>query len=591
MKHLLTSFLFAAMLCGVCVAQNTADTFKTKLADMQSDNANNVKNAQQDWQKICFQAGAPGQENTKAEVIKLMADALEKGDLNVSTRYWFVRQLGRLDNGDKAELIGVFLDDSNDLVQDEAVWSLANIPNERAGKVLQDRLAKETDAEKKVALQNAIDYRAGQKKADLPKLEDIVKTLEGSDTKAWDYSLSKLPWLTDVKISDVANIKDRFTKLTPAAQSLLMDSLASNRDKSALPIAINMTKSDNEQISLAGFRAVGLLGGASELPLLLEKVSAGDSLGNTVRNSLARLNFDGADQAIMDAYGKSDSEDVKSNLLNVLTNRKGTIAIPVFEAGLKSDIERIKRDSIRSLEIIGQQASIPALVDCFISETKKDIRDAIERAIVQIESRYGDADGRGKASCDAIAKKTEAQQEELLPILGRISGPAAREFVLDKYKNGTPKLNEAAFRALCNWSDASVADELHAVAAANDAKGRTAARSYIRIVTLHEQDRSDADKVAYIEKAFAVAKTNDDRNYLLTRLDPSRHIDVFRMAVKHIDDPALEQAACQAVVDMANDTGFHVRHRTEIEPYLDVVIEKSKDRNHVERAKRYKDRR
>jgi len=42
---------------------------------------------------------------------------------------------------------------------------------------------------------------------------------------------------------------------------------------------------------------------------------------------------------------------------------------------------------------------------------------------------------------------------------------------------------------------------------------------------------------------------------------------------------------------MANDTGFHMRHREEIEPYLDMVIEKSKDNDHVERAKRYKARR
>ena len=591
MKHLLTSFLCVAMLCGICVAQNTADTFKTKLADMQSADANKVKNAQQDWQKLCFQAGAPGQESVKAEVVKLMADALDKNDLNTATRYWLVRQLGRLDNGDNAELIGKFLDDSDKLVQDEAVWSLANIPNEKAGKVLQDRLAKETNADKKVAYQNAIDFRAGQKAADLPKLEDIVKTLEGSDEKTWDLVLPKLHWLTDVTITDVANIKDRFTKLSPAAQSLLMDALGSKRDKNALPIAIDMTKSDNEQISFAGFRALGLLGGASELPLLLDNVNAQDDLGNTVRNSLARMNFDNADKAIMDAFDKSDNEDVKSNLLNVLTNRKGTIAVPVFESGLKSTNERTKRDSIRSLEIIGQQESISALVDSYFAETKKDIRDAIERAIVQIESRYGDADGRGKALCEKTTKQTETQQEELLPILGKISGPAAKDFVLDKYKNGTPKMQEAAFRSLCNWTDASVADELHKVAAADDAKGRIAARAYIRIVTLHEQDRSDANKIAYVEKAFAVAKSDDDRNFLLTRLDPSRHIEVFRMAVKHIDNPALEQAACQAVVDLANDTGFHNRHRAEIEKYLDVVIEKSKDRNHVDRAKRYKARR
>ena len=108
---------------------------------------------------------------------------------------------------------------------------------------------------------------------------------------------------------------------------------------------------------------------------------------------------------------------------------------------------------------------------------------------------------------------------------------------------------------------------------------------------MREDDRNDRDKLAYVEKAMSVAKTHGDKNFLLTRLEPSRSIEVFRFAVKYIDDPNLDQAVCRAIVDMVNDTGFHTRHRAEIEPFLDKVIEKSKDNGHVERAKRYKDRR
>ncbi len=590
MKYTRMIFCCALLFCGTIFAQNAtpvAGVFKTKLSDMQSDDENKAKNARQDWQKICLEAGAPGQEKQKAEVVRLMAEALGT-KLKMPARFWLVRQLGRLDNGDNAALIGKFFSDEDRTVRDEAVWGLANIPNEKAGKVIDKLLAGEKDPDKKLALQNALKYRAGRKAIDLPKLDDIVKTL---DSTAWQYSLPNLPWLIDVKFTDIPNAKARFAKLKPEAKVLLADAFTARRDSGFVPTALEMVKDENEAVRLAGYRALGPLGDASVLPVLMAKIREGGDLGNTVRDSLARLNFDGADQALLDLYGKTTDNGTKTDLLKVFNVRKGTISVPAFESGLKSSDEAIRRDAIRSLEDIGQQSSVPALVDRYFVEDKKDFREAIERALVQIESRYGDEDGRGAAICVEIEKRNEIEQAGLVPLLGKIGGPEIRKFVLEQYRNGKPTVREAAFRALCNWNDASVAEELHKVAMSDDPKAATAARAYIRIVTLSEHGRNDKDKLAYVEKAMSVAKSDEDRRFLLTRLDPSRCIEVFRFAMKYIDEPELEQAACKAVIDMANDTGFHTRYRAEIEPFLDKVIEKSKDKNHVERAKRYKARR
>ena len=595
MKHILIIFCCVVFLCGTLFAQDVvpvAGQFNTKLADMQSDDADKVKNGRQDWQKICFDAGAPGKDEKKTEVVQLMVRALGKDDLKDVAKYWLIRQLGRLDNGDNAALIGKFAGDKKRTVRDEAISALANIPNEKAGKVLEELLGKENDADKKLALRNALNFRAKRKAVDLPKLDDILKSLETGDLKASEHVLPNLSWLVDVKFSDVPNYKERFAKLKPQAQVLLMDGLVARRDQSALPLALEMIKSGDEQVRFAGYRALGPLGDASILPVLLKNIREGGDLGETVRNSLARLNFDGADTMLLDAYKKTDDIGTKLDLICVFMRRAGTVAVPACEAGLKSDDENLRRISIQFLETVGRQASIPALIDRYFAENKNDFRDDIERAIVQIESRYGDEDGRGKMYCDEIVKRNEKEQVQLLPIVGKISGSNARKFILEQYANGKPDVREAAFKALCNWTDASVADELLKIASSqNDPRATTAARSYIRIVTLDEDGRNDKDKLAYVEKAMSVAKSDDDKRFLLSRLDPSRCIEVFRFAVKYIDDPNLDQAACKAVVDMVNDTGFHMRNRTEIEPWLDKVIEKSKDNNHVERAKRYKARR
>lgn len=593
--RLLTTFCLAFLAVSSLFAQETsslADLFNVKLAEMQSSDTGKVRDAQQGWQRVCFEAGATGQEKKRVEAVTLMADALSKGHLKDTTNAWLIRQLGRLDNGDNAKLVGSFFGHKERTVCDEAVWALANISSDSAGKVIRDLLAKEDNANKKLALQNALNHRTVRTAVDLPKLDDILKSLEAADLRACDHVLPDLFWLVDVKFSDVANYKERFVKLKPQAQSLLMNGLVARRDRSAIPLAFNMIESDNEQTRLAGYRALGPLGNAETLPLLLDKIGEEGDLGNTIRASLACLNFDGADKMLIDAYEKAVNNDIKIALLNIYSRRKGMIAAPIFEAGLKSDDERIRLTSIGSLADVGQQASIPSLVERYFAEANKDMISAIEKAIILIETRYSDADGRGKTLCGEILKRDEKEQVQLISVLGKISGSAACQFVLSQLQNGKPAFKEAAFKALCNWSDTSLAEDLYKVASSkDDPRAATASRAYIRIVTLNENGRNDKQKLAYVEKAMSVAKSDEDKVFLLSRLDQSRCPEVFRFAVKYIDDSVLEQAVYKAVVDLANDTGFHTGNRQEIEPYLDKVIEKSKDRSHVERAKRYKERR
>jgi len=630
MKHTLTILCSMLFLGGTLLAQSLptlSDVFNDQLVAMQSDDANRVKNAQQDWQNICFQAGAPGYDGMKAEAVKLMASALREQELKDSAKFWLIRQLGRLDNGDNAALIGSFVANRERIIRDEAIGALAHIPNERAGKVLEELLAAENDAEQKIALQNALNFRAQQKAVDLPKLDDILKALETGDLAATDRLLPTLPWLVDVKISDLPNYTVRFNSLTPQVQVLLMDALAACRDRSAAPLAGGMTLSDNEQVRLAGFRALGFFGNANVIPgggtsvnVLLQSIREPGEIGDTVRDSLARLNFDGADSQLVRVYQSSNdnavkydltrvfirragtqlvrvyqsSNDnaVKYDLTRVFIRRAGTIAVPAVETGLKSDDENLRRISIQYFENIGQQASIPALAEQYLVEPNNDIRGAIDRAIVRIETRYSDADGRGKAFIEAIEKRNEAEQVRLLPILGNISGTAAREFVMNKYTTGSPAIRAAAFQSLCNWTDISVAEELFKVASLpDDPRAANASRSYIRIITLRDEGRNAQDRLAFLEKAMSVARTDENKNFLLSRLGDSRSIEAFRFAVAYIDDAALDQAVCRAIVDMVNDTGFHMRHREEIEPFLDKVIEKSRDNGHVDRARRYKERR
>lgn len=597
MKHILTTFCCLVILSAALVAQEerpVADVFTEKLADMNSDDAGRIKNGQQNWQRSCFQYGAPGQEKNKAEAVALMTEAIQK-DENAQARAWLIRQLGRLGDGSCVTAIAEYLGNADRIVRNEAVWALGNIPNNDAGEALKARLAGETDPDRKIALENTLKYRETRKVPTLRSLEEIVKALEGTDKSAWDSNLANLGYLHDVKIATVSNFKDRFAKLGPEAKVLLLDALASARDRSALPLAVEMVKSENDAQKLSAYRAFGLIGDASVLPALIEKIQEGDVLGDTVRDSIRRLHFKDSDDALIAAYEKQTDNGVKVRLIEILRNRRGACAIPVFESALKSNDEGIRQQAIYALEQIGEQTSIPALVTRFSVEENKGLKDAIERAIVQISSRYEDQDSRGEALCDSFNRLPEKEQSVILPIIGKVGGEAARKTVLNTFeaKPGiSNELKNAAFQALCNWPDASVAEELYKIATGSDElKARTATRAYIRVVTLRNEGRSAKDSLALFEKAMKIAKSVDDKKFLLVRVETARSMEVFNFVKPYLDDAELEQEACRSVVDMANDHGFYMNNRKEIDPALDKVIEKSKDKNHVDRAKRYKDRR
>jgi len=178
----------------------------------------------------------------------------------------------------------------------------------------------------------------------------------------------------------------------------------------------------------------------------------------------------------------------------------------------------------------------------------------------------------------------------MLPLIGRVGGQRAKELVLNLLGNGSAELKAAAFQALCNWPDATVADALAGFAQqGNDVRARQASRAYIRVVTLREE-RSTEESMKLFEKAMSLAKSTDDRQLLLTRIETARSMEVFRFAVKFLDDFDLQQAACRAVLDMANDHGFYVNNREEIDPVLDKVMNITTDNNHKERILRYKER-
>lgn len=155
--------------------QSLEQTLDELLPAMGADKIPDRRDAQQKWQEICFQAGAPGNETRRAEVCKLMAARLGS-DAAQPVRLDLLAQLARIGHAECVDAVAVLLGDSDAKIRDAACCALANIPAPEANAKLLARLQSGGDTKSKVGLLNSLGYRA-----DAASVGALAKELAGRD--------------------------------------------------------------------------------------------------------------------------------------------------------------------------------------------------------------------------------------------------------------------------------------------------------------------------------------------------------------------------------------------------------------------------
>ncbi|HBT77190.1 MAG TPA: hypothetical protein DEB39_09775 [Planctomycetaceae bacterium] len=182
---------------------------------------------------------------------------------------------------------------------------------------------------------------------------------------------------------------------------------------------------------------------------------------------------------------------------------------------------------------------------------------------------------------------------ELLPMIGRIGGNAALEIIKDQLKM-SENVN-IAVRALCNWPNAVVADDLLAIAEnarMSDQNKIAALRAFARVISLRDEEIgiriSGKNKVAKLRKGMGLATRVEEKRLILDRTAAVRDVDSIKFALEYIDDNDLQQNACRTIIDIAHHDNMRRPNKELFGPALDKVIERIKDNGQKERAQRYR---
>jgi HEAT repeat protein/type 1 glutamine amidotransferase len=326
----------------------------------------------------------------------------------------------------------------------------------------------------------------------------------------------------------------------------------------ALPIIIQATGVRAQPVRIAALKALASFGNASTVVLLAQAAATTDGAERqAARESLYRLRGPQVDRAIRGGINKAEPE-VKVELIRSLSQRNLESGAAILLTTAQNPHQKVRLESVKVLREIADAEQVPQLIELLTraeTETeRKEIEKAVAAAVRKNVEEAEKADVTPVLSSLAGTDKTEVRCS-LLQVLGATGSSAGLGPIREALGDENEAVQTAAIRALSNWPDGELAEELLEVAeGSKDEKLRTLAlRGSIRLIGL-ESERSAQETVELYEQAMQLAPGVSEKKLVLSGLAGVKSFAALYMAYGYLQDESVQAEAAAAMVEIAIDT-------------------------------------
>jgi HEAT repeat protein len=635
------------------------------LPNMGSENPAEQKDPQQKLQDLVLVASRPGAETERLALAKALADKLGASTPKLA-RVWMLRQLERIGRAEAVAAIAEALKDTDPLVRDSARRALAANPAPEAGQVLIAALAAATDAPWRIALINALGYRAdsaavaallkpaaddnddirsaalialatigdksaadalaaAQGKGSAPaqriavdsylRLADrltakgdqttalaIYRKLLGSadpikcaaiigvgragstedlpviftaladqDAKVWGAALEALALMNAKEVT--ASIADKTKTSSGQLKALLIRALAARNDKSVMGIFAAAATDADQAVRVEALKALGTLGDAAAVPVLLKAALGAGPTQETARASLQTLKGADVDAALVAAL---NSTDTASEVMRTLAARRSVSATDAILKMAQGSDAAVRVEALKALAELADAKAIGQLVTILTAAAGNQERDEAAKALAAV-ARRGSVDNSAQPVLAALAQAQGQTRLTLLAVAGRIGGNNALAAVTAAVKDNDPAVRDAAVRALADWPDMTAVDDLLKLAAdpaTSETHHVVALRGGLRLAGQRD-NQNQAQRMNIFAAVLKIARRTDEKRQALGGLGDFRDQNAIALVQPYLDTDLKEEAAAAAVkIARANNNP-----RPQLKPIMQKVLEISKNNN------------
>jgi HEAT repeat protein len=465
-----------------------------------------------------------------------------------------------------------------------------------------DRRLREGKTDAAAAIYRELDSPGEARPIRLAALQGVLKTLGdeagkrmfaeigGKDADARAIAIGHIASATPGALQSLAG---ELGKLQPSAQVQVLTALAARGDRALMPAALAAAKSKDESVRRAGLLALGRLGDASTVPLLIGLLTSSDKMAGTAADSLASLAAPSVDDRIATALRAEQNAGKRAALIRVLERRRGAAAVAVLLEAIRDRESEVRASAFAALRELAEPEQLPALIQALLKADKGREREEAERAILAVSLRIPELERRAEPLLAALDKGSKPDLAVLLPLVGRLGGARALEVVRAAIASKEDATHRLGVTALCNWPDPSASADLLRLAQSERtaAERRQALRSLIRVNAVKNTlpgDKSNGPRLEVLKKAMDLSADDADRRQVLDALATVKEIQTLRYVLPYLDHKTLSQSACRTVVELAHSKMLRSPNRAAFEQALDRVITICRDPSLVERARKYR---
>jgi HEAT repeat protein len=418
--------------------------------------------------------------------------------------------------------------------------------------------------------------------------ERLLQMLGGKDVDAQNIAAGMIEEINAAALKAVAAGMD---KLPADAQVKVLTALAARGDKSQVAVALTAAKDKNDSVKRAGLVALGRLGDASVVPLLLEVMKSSANLAPAARDSLAQVAGKDVNEQLIAALEKEKDAGLRGQLIGILESRRVIAAVPLLLSDVVGEDAGLRKRAMTALQKLAQPEQLPVMIKTVTKIKKGAERDEMERTIVAVCGKIVEADKRPEPVLAVYLESARADQAVLLALLGRLGGAKALVLIRSALAGSDTAMAGGAFEGICNWPEPSVSEDLLKLVqdAKEPARRVPAYKALVRVNSIPTAGTGPA-KLAVLKKAMDHAQGNDDRKLVLQGLATVKEIETLRYVLPYLDNKELSHEACKTVVELAHSKTLRLPNQAEFVTALDrvIVLCQQTDKGLAERAKGYK---
>ncbi|MCL4191342.1 MAG: HEAT repeat domain-containing protein, partial [Thermoguttaceae bacterium] len=249
-------------------------------------------------------------------------------------------------------------------------------------------------------------------------------------------------------------------RLPAAGKIAALHGLKDRRDAAVREAALHALADPNIEVRTTALAALVASATPTDVPSLASMVATAEhpQLRNAAFETLRLMPAAGANEAL--SAWMIQQPELSSEVVRCALARRSPAFVPAFLQAAESSAAATRKEAFKALEIMSTAKDAPALVALLSKTPPGEEREAADRAVWMSCQQIADPAERSAPLLAALENAGPDVQSTLLPTLARIGGVQALARVHQAMKSGDPAVRDAGYRALANWPDASVADEL-----------------------------------------------------------------------------------------------------------------------------------